>query len=75
MNLVPQHDFRSVLEAAQTEQATLGIHLRNGTILSGKVGGVGDHHFLLTHLAGKEFYDALILIEDISVIETRVRNS
>ncbi len=65
--------FRELLERAQAQKATVALHLRSGTILTGQVGSVGDHHVVLTQLTGKEFYDAQILIEDISAVEARAR--
>ena len=66
--------MRDVLKQAQTEEAQVGIYLRNGALLSGIVAGVGDHLVVLGQLTEKEFYDALIRMEDISAVEARVRN-
>jgi hypothetical protein len=34
---------------------------------------VGDHFLHLERLAGRDFYDALVRIEDISAVEARFR--
>jgi hypothetical protein len=49
------------------------IHLRSGKSFQGYVKSVGDHFVHLEKLAGKDFYDALIRIEDISSMEARFR--
>ena len=49
------------------------IHLRSGKSLQGYVKAVGDHLVHIEKLSGKDFYDALIRIEDITAIEARFR--
>ena len=50
------------------------IHLRSGKSIQGYVKTVGDHLIHLEKLAsGRDFYDALIRIEDIIAIEARFR--
>ncbi len=50
------------------------IHLRSGKSIQGYVKTVGDHLIHLEKLAaGRDFYDALIRIEDITAIEARFR--
>ncbi len=50
------------------------ITLGSGKTLAGLVKEVGDHLIHLEKLEGKEFFDALIRIEDIEDIDTRFRN-
>jgi len=64
---------QDTLEQAKEAGLEVSLHLRNGMTFSGKVDQVAKHQVVLSELAGKEFYDALILIEDISVIEARLR--
>ena len=45
-----------------------------GKTFSGVVKEVGNHLIHLEKIEGKEFYDALILIENISTIEAMFRN-
>ena len=49
------------------------VHLKSGTTLQGYVKTVGNNFVHLEKLAGKDFYDALIRIEEISAIEARFR--
>jgi small nuclear ribonucleoprotein (snRNP)-like protein len=50
------------------------INLRSGKIYQGYVKSVGDHFVHVEKIAGKDFYDALIRIEDISAIEAKFRD-
>ena len=50
------------------------VHLRSGDTLQGYVKTVGDNQVHLEKLAGKDFYDALIRLEDISAIEVKFRD-
>jgi hypothetical protein len=50
------------------------VHLNSGKTLQGQVEAVGTHLLHLEKLAGgRDYYDALIRIQDISAIEARVR--
>jgi hypothetical protein len=49
------------------------ILLRSGQTIQGYVKTVGDHFLHLEKLAGMDFYDALVRIEDISAVEARFR--
>jgi len=49
------------------------IHLRSGKTFQGSVKSVGDHWVHLEKIAGKEFFDALIRLDDISAIEAKFR--
>lgn len=50
------------------------VHLRSGKTLQGYVKSIGDHLLHLEKLAGRDFYDALVRIEDISAIEAKFRD-
>ena len=50
------------------------VHLRSGDTLQGYVKAVGDKQVHLEKLAGKDFYDALIRLDDISAIEVKFRD-
>lgn len=50
------------------------VHLRSGDTLQGYVKAVGDVQIHLEKLAGKDFYDALIRLDDISAIEVKFRD-
>jgi hypothetical protein len=49
------------------------VSLRSGKIYQGYVKSVGDHLLHLEKIAGKDFYDALIRLEDISALEVKFR--
>jgi len=50
------------------------VHLRSGDTQQGYVKAVGDKQVHLEKLAGKDFYDALIRLEDVSAIEVKFRD-
>lgn len=49
------------------------IVLRNGKSYRGKLGGVGDHSVIVAEIQGREFYDALVLLDEIVAVEVRAR--
>jgi hypothetical protein len=49
--------------------------LANGKSYRGKLGTVGTATVILTQIAGKEFYDVLIALDEIAAVELRVRNN
>jgi hypothetical protein len=49
------------------------VHLKSGSTLQGYVKEVGKDLVHLQKLAGKDFYDALISIEEITAMEARFR--
>jgi hypothetical protein len=49
------------------------IHLRSGKSVQGYVESIGDHLIHVEKLTGRDFYDALIRIEDITAFEARFR--
>ena len=63
------HTLAQNLTSLTGKQVTL--HLVSGDTLAGKVKAVNDQMLHLEKLERKEFFDALILIRDISAIETR----
>lgn len=50
------------------------VHLRSGKTIQGYVKSIGSDFIHLEKLAGRDFYDALIRIEDISALEVKVRD-
>jgi hypothetical protein len=50
------------------------VVLRNGKSYKGKLGAVGDHSVVITEISGREFYDALILTDEIVAVEVRARD-
>jgi hypothetical protein len=51
------------------------IVLANGKSYRGKLGTVGGKTVLLTQIAGKEFYDVLIDLDEVAAVELRVRGN
>ena len=49
------------------------VHVEGGTQLSGTIKAVGPELVHLEKLDGKEYYDALILIEEIVALDARFR--
>jgi hypothetical protein len=49
------------------------VYLKGGTPLTGIVKATGDHLVHLEKLDGKDFFDALVLIDQIGAIDTRAR--
>jgi hypothetical protein len=51
------------------------IVLANGKSYRGKIGSVGGETILLTQIAGKEFYDVLIDLDEVAAVEVRARGN
>lgn len=51
----------------------VSLTLDSGVVMVGLVKEVGDHLVHLEKLEGKEYFDALIRVENISAMETRFR--
>jgi hypothetical protein len=49
------------------------VTLNSGKTFTGNVKDVGNHLLHLEKLEGKEYFDALIVIQDISAVDTRFR--
>ena len=50
------------------------VHLRSGKTFQGYVKSVGDHFVHMEKLAGRDFFDVLVRIEDISALEAKFRD-
>jgi hypothetical protein len=57
----------------QFKGKTIEIQLKNGGQLTGKLSEVGTQSILLKELRGKEYYDALIVIDDITAVIFKAR--
>ncbi len=51
------------------------VVLGNGKSYRGKIGTVGNETVLVTQIAGKEFYDVLIELDEVAAVEMRVRGN
>ncbi|HOI73738.1 MAG TPA: hypothetical protein PLO63_06265 [Syntrophales bacterium] len=65
------HSIRDNLKVYSGKEVV--IHLRSGKTFQGSVKALGEHLVHLEKLSGRDFYDALIRIEDITAIEARFR--
>jgi len=52
----------------QFKGKTIEVHLKTGGQLTGKLSEIGTQSILLKELRGKEYYDALIVIDDITAV-------
>ena len=68
-----QHPLAAMLTAAKAKGKALVLVLRSGASYTGKVKDVGTEVVILTGLAGKEFFDAWIRLDNIVAMEERVR--
>ncbi len=68
---VPAGEIPDVLRARVGKPVTL--LLRSGKEYGGTVGDVRGQSVVLKAISGKEFYDALVRIDDISAVEIRNR--
>jgi len=50
------------------------ITLKSGTVLAGTVKEVGDHMVHLEKLERKDFFDALVRVDEIAAIDTKFRD-
>ena len=51
------------------------VVLQSGTELSGKVKDVGNNTLTLSELSGKELFDAVVDLDDISAVQFRAREN
>lgn len=65
----PSDTVKSALERQKNQQVEL--RLASGEKISGKVGTVSEKTVHLTALTGQEFYEAIIVLEDISAVVVR----
>jgi hypothetical protein len=57
------------------EGRDIELVLANGKSYRGKLGSIGTETVILTQIAGKEFYDVLIALDEIAAVELRVRSN
>lgn len=62
-----------VLKDRKDKQVT--VVLRGGTELTGKVGNVGNNTLRLTELSGKEYFDAVVDLDDVSAVIFRSKDA
>ncbi len=70
---VDQHDsFKDVITRLLGSRVELT--LRSGRSYSGKLSMVGDGVVVVSELAGKEFYDAVMATSDVVAVEAKARD-
>ena len=65
--------IRSFLEQHVSERVT--VKISSGEDITGKVESVGDHVVHLSQLSGKEFYDAVVNLDEIAAVIVRARSA
>jgi len=73
MEFNPAFSVADTLRQLQGEKLRAELQLRGGHVLSGAVSAVGEHFVVLGSLASRDFYDAVVRIEDISAIVAHLR--
>lgn len=73
MELNPKIGFSDTLKQVKEQKINVEVYLSGGHCFTGKVLDISDHYVVIGHLVGKEFYDALVRIEDISGISLKAR--
>jgi hypothetical protein len=67
--------MKANLGTAKAEDLRVSAHVLDCGTFDGQVGEVGDNLVVLTHLAGRTFFDALIRIDQIAALEVQTRSS
>jgi hypothetical protein len=71
MSIVNEDTIRTVLEKQVGKQVTL--KLDSGEELGGVVRTVGDHVVHVEKVSGKEFFDAIVDLDEVAAVILRVR--
>jgi len=71
MSIVNEDTIHSVLSKQVGKQVTL--ELDSGEELSGTVRTVGEHVVHVEKISGKEFFDAIVDLEEVAAVILRVR--
>jgi hypothetical protein len=66
--------FSDTLKQAQAEGKGVTLHLRSGERLQGKVEAVAPAQVVIAEIVGREFYSAVVRLEEVAAIEVRVRD-
>lgn len=74
MELKAAASITETLKTAETEKQRVEIYLRNGAKFEGTVQSISNYNVVLAKLSGREFYDAIIKIDEISAIVARARD-
>jgi hypothetical protein len=71
VELAPDDSIRSVLSRLTGQRVEL--RLKSGDKLAGKIEKMTDKVVHLSALSGQEFYDAVVLTEDVSAVVVRTK--
>jgi hypothetical protein len=72
LNINSNDSLKDVLKGLMGNRVELAV--KGGQSYNGKLTIVGDNVVIISELSGKEFYDAVISIDDIAAVEVRVRD-
>lgn len=66
--------MRENLKALAGAKKTVTVVLGNGKEYRAQIAGVGDDELLLTGIAGREFFDVLVDMDEIVAVEAQARD-
>ena len=66
--------LRDTLERLRAAGKPVELVLKNGKSYAGRLGAVGDRGVVVTEIRGKEFFDAYVVLDDVSAVEVRARD-
>jgi ferredoxin-fold anticodon binding domain-containing protein len=72
-SLKASNSFAEQLKEIQNAQKVVTVSLASGRDYTGVIGEVNDNHLVLNRLTGKEFFDAMIDVNQIVAIEVRMK--
>jgi len=67
------HPLATNLATIKAADKGARLHLRSGQELAGKLGELGTSWVVIQELVGKEFYDAIVRLEDVTAVSIRAR--
>ena len=71
LDYVPDDTVKTVLQRLTGQRVEL--HLRSGEKLAGKIENLGPHTVHLSAISGQEFFDAVIVMDEVSAILVRTK--
>jgi len=73
--LVASQSVHDNLERIQAAKKGVEVVLKSGKSYRGTIAALGDHAVVLTEIQGREFYDALVVLDDVVALEVRARGT
>lgn len=74
MELNPRISITDTLKQVQDQKLNVEVYLRGGQLFQGKILDMAENYIVIGHLLGKDFFDALIRLDDISAISLKTRD-